>query len=126
MYQEIVATVWKVQDVSALDMPGIQHFYHQLNSSPKQHKLLTAGFGLPFLLARHKGKIAGFASLVVDEQGNISYKCYHDELFAYFSENEWKGQVADAFQQQCRLFTDAEQVASGTRKLVAWLNRSLG
>ncbi|RYE00162.1 MAG: hypothetical protein EOP54_01135 [Sphingobacteriales bacterium] len=123
MDQVPVKTGWQIQEVYAADIQAIASFYEQLKVKDRD-RVLPESFGLPFLIALNEGKIAGFASLVPDSNGEICYKCYNDLFIPYFSESEWLQQLAVAFARQRQLFADAGHLNSGIRKLLRWISQS--
>lgn len=123
MDQVLLKTAWEIREVYASDLSGIAAFYKLLKAKDK-HEILPGSFGLPFLVALHEGKVAGFASLVPGVNGKIRYKCYNDPFIPYFSESEWQQELDLAFARQRRLFTDAGHLHSGISKLLRWISQS--
>lgn len=123
MDQVMLKTGWEIQEVYATDISGIASFYEQLKAKDKS-RVLPESFGLPFLIALNEGKIAGFASLVPDANGEIFYKCYIDHFIPYFSESEWQQKLDAAFIKQRHLFADAGHLNSGINKMLRWISQS--
>lgn len=123
MEQVMSKTGWEIQEVYATDIRDIVSFYEQLKIKDK-NAVLPESFGLPFLIALNEGKLAGFASLVPDANGEVHYKCYNDHFITYFSGNEWQKELAAAFDRQRELFTDAQHLNSGISKLLRWIGPS--
>lgn len=123
MDQVMLKTGWEIHEVYATDIGRITSFYEQLKAKDKNREL-PESFGLPFLIALNEGKIAGFASLVPDTNGEIHYKCYNEHFIPYFSESEWQQELDLAFAKQCSLFVDAGHLNSGISKLLRWISQS--
>lgn len=123
MEQVMLKTGWEIQEVYATDMRDIVSFYEQLKMKDKE-AVLPGSFGLPFLVALKEGKLAGFASLVPDVNGEVRYKCYSDDFIAYFSGSEWQRKLAAAFARQRQLFSDVDHLNSGINKLLRWIGQS--
>jgi hypothetical protein len=86
-------------------------------------KKADQNFGLPFLLAKNGNKVVAFASLIISEKGEISFKIYdkhrmpEEEMDNFFSSAE----------RYCKKnntpnFRDPEQLKSSINQMISWLN----
>ncbi|SFN89611.1 hypothetical protein SAMN05421594_4627 [Chryseobacterium oleae] len=105
-------------EVYISDMPALKNLFLQTQTL----KQLNQNFGVPFLLVRKKGEVVAFASLVINEKEEISFKIYENRLsdaekrnFARHAENYFrKNNTAN--------FRSPEQLKSSISRMVGWLN----
>ncbi|PWN65771.1 hypothetical protein [Chryseobacterium viscerum] len=86
-------------------------------------KKADRNFGLPFLLAKNGNKVIAFASLIMSEKGEISFKIYNKHRM---SEAEMENFFSSA-ERYCKKnntpnFRDPEQLKSSINRMISWLN----
>lgn len=85
-------------------------------------KKLNQNFGVPFLLVKKKNEVTGFASLIINEKGEIIFKIYENSL----SESEKRNFTlrAESYfkNNNTANFRNPEQLKSSISRMVGWLN----
>jgi len=86
-------------------------------------KLADQSFGLPFLLAKNGSEVIAFASLIVNEKDEISFKIYDKNKM---TESEKRNFYSRA-ERYCKNnntsnFKDPEQLKSSINSMISWLN----
>lgn len=86
-------------------------------------KIADENFGLPFLLAKNGKQIVAFASLIVNEKDEISFRIYDKNKM---SDTEKRNFFSRA-ERYCKNthspnFKDPEQLKSSINSMISWLN----
>lgn len=86
-------------------------------------KKADQNFGLPFLLAKNGREVIAFASLIINEKDEISFKIYDKNRM---SEAEKRNFYFRA-ERYCKNthtsnFKDTEQLKSSINSMISWLN----
>ncbi|MCT2563577.1 hypothetical protein [Chryseobacterium herbae] len=105
-------------EVYISDMLSLKNIFLQTQTLKK----LNQNFGVPFLLVKKKDRVVAFASLVINEKGEIAFKIYEDSLsdvekrnFTLLAESYFrKNNTAN--------FRNPEQLKSSISRMVGWLN----
>ncbi|MBV8327146.1 hypothetical protein [Chryseobacterium sp.] len=106
-------------EVYISDMLELKEIFLRAQNTATVHK----DFGIPFLLAKEKDNILSFASLVINEQGEIECKAYHraettepeKRIFDYKSEEYCQRNTTANFR-------NPEQLKRSIESMVSWLN----
>jgi hypothetical protein len=80
-------------------------------------------FGLPFLLAKNGREVIAFASLIIDEKENISFKIYDKSRLTEAEKRNFSSRA----ERYCKNnntpnFKDPEQLKSSINSMISWLN----
>ncbi|WFB65963.1 hypothetical protein [Chryseobacterium sp. WX] len=86
-------------------------------------KQVDQNFGLPFLLAKNGKETVAFASLIINEKDEISFKIYDKNRM---TESE-KRNFYSRTERYCKNnntsnFKDPEQLKSSINSMISWLN----
>ncbi|KXH83418.1 hypothetical protein [Chryseobacterium kwangjuense] len=82
---------------------------------------LNHNFGLPFLLAKKKNTVMAFASLVIDENGEISFKIHGKNRLTDAERQNFTFQAEKYFRKNNTAnFRNAEQLKSSISRVVGW------
>jgi len=116
-------TAWSITEVYATDILQLKVCFNKWNDRP-QHMSVEASFGIPFLQFKNKKVTIGFASLLVNENGDIDYVLYQQVCENPEMQTEWEKQVAMAFLEKRTAFQDIDSLQSGILCLLNWLDYS--
>lgn len=108
-------------EVYISDMLVLKSIFLQAQNTVK----VNAEFGLPFLLAKKKDKVAAFASLVINEKGEIVFKIYDKADFQNSEKKSFISQVESYFKKKnTPNFRNPEQLKNSIQRMIGWLNQS--
>ncbi len=86
-------------------------------------KGVDQNFGLPFLVAKRKNEIIAFASLVIDEKNEITFRVYDKKGLTEAEKKNFDNRAESCFKKNnTPNFRNPEQLKSSTRGMVSWLN----
>ncbi|WP_223608311.1 hypothetical protein [Chryseobacterium sp. OSA05B] len=105
-------------EVYISDMPALKNMFLQTQTL----KRLNQNFGVPFLLIKKKGEVAAFASLVINEKGEIAFKVYEDRLSDAERRNFTLCAESYFRKNNTANFRNPEQLKSSISRMVGWLN----
>jgi len=79
-------------------------------------------FGLPFLLAKNEEEVVAFASLIINEKGEISFKIYHKNKMAEAEKKDFFSHAERYFKNtHTPNFKNPEQLKSSISSMISWL-----
>lgn len=86
-------------------------------------KIADENFGLPFLLAKNGKQIVAFASLIVNEKDEISFRIYDKNKMSGTEKRNFFSRA----ERYCKNthspnFKDPEQLKSSINSMISWLN----
>lgn len=100
------------------DMTSLKNIFLQTQTLKK----LNPNFGVPFLLAKKKEEIAAFASLVINEKGQIAFKIYENSL-SNAEKKDFTQRAENYFKKNNTLnFRNPEQLKSSISRMINWLD----
>jgi hypothetical protein len=106
-------------EVYISDMFALKNIFQQTQNTKK----INTEFGVPFLLARKKNEVIGFASLIIQEKSKIAFKIFESKGM---SEVEKKNFISRAEHyikaSTASNFRNPEQLKSSIQKMISWLN----
>lgn len=105
-------------EVYISDMLSLKNIFLQTQTLKK----LNQNFGVPFLLVKKKTEVAAFASLVINEKGEIAFKIYENSLSDAEKRNFTTRAESYFRKNNTANFRDPEQLKSSISRLVSWLN----
>ncbi|WP_336686868.1 hypothetical protein [Chryseobacterium bernardetii] len=80
-------------------------------------------FGLPFLLAKNVDKVIAFASLIVNEKDEISFKIYDKSRMTESEKRNFFSHAERYFKNNnTPNFNDPAQLKSSINSMIRWLN----
>lgn len=86
-------------------------------------KLADQSFGLPFLLAKNGREVVAFASLIVNEKDEISFKIYDKNKMTEAEKRNFFFHVERYFKSNnSPNFKNPAQLKSSINSMVNWLN----
>lgn len=86
-------------------------------------KLADQSFGLPFLLAKNGREVVAFASLIVNEKDEISFKIYDKNKMTEAEKRNFFSHVERYFKNNnSPNFKNPAQLKSSINSMVNWLN----
>lgn len=86
-------------------------------------KQVDQNFGLPFLLAKRKNEIIAFASLIMNEKNEITFKVYDKKGLTEVEKRNFGNHAESCFKKNnTSNFRNPEQLKSSIRRMVSWLN----
>ncbi|WP_426481313.1 hypothetical protein [Chryseobacterium sp. R2ACT005] len=101
------------------DMPELKKIFLQM----KEVKKVDPNFGLPFMLAKKKNETVAFASLIVNEKDEISFRIYDKNRITESEKRNFFSHAERYFKNNSTPnFRDSEQLKSSIRRMVSWLN----
>lgn len=82
---------------------------------------LNQDFGLPFLLAKKKNTVLSFASLVINEKGEISFKIHGKNRLTDTEKQNFTFQAEKYFRKNNTAnFRNTDQLKSSISRMVGW------
>ncbi|KMQ66659.1 hypothetical protein ACM46_03870 [Chryseobacterium angstadtii] len=106
-------------EVYISDMLFLKNFFLKLQN----YSTLNKSFGIPFLVAKKKNEIVAFASLLINEKGEITFKIYSKNSFAETENRDFSLYAERYFKKNnTPNFRNAEQLKSSINRMVSWLN----
>lgn len=105
-------------EVFISDMPVLKNIFLQTQTLKQPNQ----NFGMPFLLVKKKGEVAAFASLVINEKGEIAFKIYEDRLSDAEKRNFTEHAESYFKKNNTANFRNPEQLKSSISRMVGWLN----
>ncbi|MCC3217343.1 hypothetical protein LIV57_18905 [Chryseobacterium sp. X308] len=86
-------------------------------------KIADQNFGLPFLLAKNGKQIVAFASLIVNEKDEISFRIYDKNKMSGTEKRNFFSR-AERYLKNTHTpnFKDPEQLKSSISSMISWLN----
>lgn len=86
-------------------------------------KKADQNFGLPFLLAKNGREVIAFASLIINEKDEISFKIYDKNRMTEAEKRNFYSRA----ERYCKNthtsnFKDTEQLKSSINSMISWLN----
>ncbi|SHH10378.1 hypothetical protein SAMN05421866_2139 [Chryseobacterium oranimense] len=106
-------------EVYISDIPSLKNIFLQVQNSSK----LTKEFGVPFLLVKKKNQIVGFASLIINGKGEISFTIYGKNELSDSEKRDFNLRAERYFKQNnSGNFRNADQLKSSIERMIAWLN----
>lgn len=86
-------------------------------------KKADQNFGLPFLLAKNGNIVVAFASLIVDEKNEISFKVYDKNRMPEVEKKNFFSRAERYLKNNnTPNFKDSEQLKSSINSMISWLN----
>lgn len=86
-------------------------------------KIADQNFGLPFLLAKNGKQIVAFASLIVNEKDEISFRIYDKNKMSDTEKRNFFSRAERYFKNtHSPNFKDPEQLKSSINSMISWLN----
>lgn len=119
--EKIVQSQEQIQYAEAYisDMPELKKIFLQM----KEVKKVDPSFGLPFMLAKKKNETVAFASLIVNEKDEISFRIYDKNRITESEKRNFFSRTKRYFKNNSTPnFRDSEQLKSSIRRMVSWLN----
>lgn len=106
-------------EVYISDIPSLKNIFLQVQSSSK----LSKEFGVPFLLVKKKNKILGFASLIINGKGEISFVIYGKNELSDSEKKNFNLRAERYFKQNnSGNFRNADQLKISIERMITWLN----
>lgn len=106
-------------DVYISDMQSLKNIFLQSQNLSR----LSQDFGVPFLLAKKRNEILGFASLIINGKGEIAFKIYGKSDLADSEKKNFNLQAERYFNKNNSAnFRNAEQLKSSINRMISWLN----
>jgi len=106
-------------DVYISDMQSLKNIFLQSQNLSR----LNRDFGIPFLLAKKRNEILGFASLIINGKGGVTFKIYGKGDLADFEKKDFHLQAERYFNKNNSAnFRNAEQLKSSVSRMISWLN----
>lgn len=106
-------------EVYISDMKSLKYIFLQSQNLSR----LNQDFGVPFLLAKKRNKILGFASLIINGKGEITFKIYGKGDLTDSEKKNFNLQAERYFNKNNSAnFRNAEQLKSSINRMVSWLN----
>ncbi|MGK6343338.1 hypothetical protein ACMGDK_13935 [Chryseobacterium sp. DT-3] len=106
-------------DVYISDMQTLKNIFLQSQNLSR----LNQDFGVPFLLVKKRNEILGFASLIINGKGEITFKIYGKSDFTDSEKKNFKLQAERYFNKNNSAnFRNAEQLKSSIIRMISWLN----
>lgn len=107
-------------EVYISDMLGLKNIFQQVQNTGK----VNPEFGLPFLLAKKKGEVIAFASLVINEKGVIDCKVYDKSGIEASEKKSFISRAESYFKKNnTPNFRNPEQLKNSICRMVSWLNQ---
>ncbi|PWN64341.1 hypothetical protein [Chryseobacterium oncorhynchi] len=86
-------------------------------------KKVNHDFGIPFLLVKKENKIASFASLIINENGEIGFKIYDKKEIKESEKKNFMIRAENYFRRSnTPNFRDPKQLKSSINGMISWLN----
>lgn len=86
-------------------------------------KRADQNFGIPFLLAKNENEIVAFASLIVNEKDEVSFRIYNKKRMTDSEKKNFFSRAERYFKNNnTPNFKDPEQLKSSMRRMISWLN----
>ncbi|WP_288376003.1 hypothetical protein [Chryseobacterium culicis] len=86
-------------------------------------KLADQSFGLPFLLAKNGKEVVAFASLILNETDQISFRIYTKDRMPEEEKRNFFSRAERYFNNnKTPNFKDPEQLKSSISSMISWLN----
>ncbi|MEG0928270.1 MULTISPECIES: hypothetical protein [Chryseobacterium] len=106
-------------EVYISDMLALKDIFLQSLDSQK----ISPDFGIPFLLAKKENKIASFASLILNESGEIGFKIFDKKDIKESEKRNFMIRVENYFKEnKTPNFRDSNQLKSSINEMISWLN----
>lgn len=106
-------------EVYISDIPSLKNIFLQVQNSSK----LSKEFGVPFLLVKKKNKILGFASLIINGKGEISFTIYGKNELSDSEKKNFNLRAERYFKQNnSGNFRNADQLKISIERMITWLN----
>lgn len=107
-------------EVYISDMLVLKKIFLQKQNTGK----INSEFGLPFLLAKKEEVVTAFASLVINEKGEIAFKIYDKTGVQNSEMNSFISRVESYFRRNnAPNFRNPEQLKNSIYTMVSWLNQ---
>lgn len=107
-------------EVYISDMSVLKNIFLQTQNIKK----INPEFGIPFLLAKKKNEVSGFASLIIQERDKIAFKIYEKPGMSEAEKKNFMSSVDSYFKKSTTSnFRNSEQLKSSIQKMVNWLNQ---
>ena len=101
------------------DMLELKNIFLQTKGIQK----INQNFGLPFLLAKKKKEIVAFASLIINEKDEISFKIFDKNTMSETDRRNFFSRAERYFKNNnTPNFRDPEQLKSSIKSMISWLN----
>ncbi|UTX47266.1 hypothetical protein [Chryseobacterium sp. MA9] len=101
------------------DMPELKEIFLQM----KGVKKVDPNFGLPFILAKKRNETIAFASLIVNEKNEISFKIYDKYRMPEAEKRTFFSRAERCFKKNnAPNFRNSGQLKSSIRRMISWLN----
>ncbi|RLJ31423.1 hypothetical protein CLU97_0841 [Chryseobacterium sp. 7] len=86
-------------------------------------KTIDQNFGLPFLVAKNGREAVAFASLIINEKDEISFKIYDKNRITEAEKRNFFSRAERYFKNSnTSNFKDPEQLKSSISSMISWLN----
>lgn len=106
-------------EVYISDMLTLKQIFLQSQNT----QTLTQNFGVPFLLVKKKSEIVAFASLVINEKGEIAFKIFHSNPFSDSEKKDFITRADNYFKKNNSAnFRNPDQLKSSISRMISWLN----
>ncbi|MFS4431651.1 hypothetical protein [Chryseobacterium sp. S90] len=101
------------------DMPELKKIFLQM----KEAKKVDSNFGLPFMLVKKKNETVAFASLIVNEKNEISFRIYDKNRMSEAEKRNFFSNTERYFKNNnTPNFRNPEQLKSSIKRMTGWLN----
>ncbi|KMQ64032.1 hypothetical protein ACM40_04550 [Chryseobacterium sp. BLS98] len=106
-------------EVYISDIPSLKNIFLQVQNSSK----LSKEFGVPFLLVKKNNQILGFASLIINGKGEISFTIHGKNELSDSEKKNFNLRAERYFKQNnSGNFRNADQLKSSIERMTGWLN----
>ncbi|WP_336964638.1 hypothetical protein [Chryseobacterium contaminans] len=107
-------------EVYISDVLMLKNIFLQIQNTGK----VNSEFGLPFLLAKKKDAITAFASLVISENGGITFNIYNKSDVQHSEKKCFISRAEHYFKNKnTPNFRNPEQLKNSIYRMVSWLNQ---
>ena len=105
-------------EVYISDMLALKNIFLQTQTTSRA----ASDFGIPFLLAKKKKEIVLFASLIIDEKGEITFVVYDKKGTNEIEKRSFSVRVENYFKRNTTPnFRNPEQLKSSIKSMMSWL-----
>ncbi|AZB09452.1 hypothetical protein EG344_11810 [Chryseobacterium sp. G0162] len=105
-------------EVYISDMLALKNIFLQTQSTSKT----ASDFGIPFLLAKKKKEIVLFASLIINEKGEITFVVYDKKGITEIEKRSFSVRVENYFKRNTAPnFRNPKQLKSSIKSMMSWL-----
>ncbi|OCA78959.1 hypothetical protein BBH99_06930 [Chryseobacterium contaminans] len=111
---------FQCEEVYISDMLVLKNLFLQIQKTGK----VNPDFGIPFLLAKKKSEVIAFASLVISENGGITFNIYNKSDVQHSEKKCFISRAEHYFKNKnTPNFRNPEQLKNSIYRMVSWLNQ---